>query len=590
MLLSGYTAETLNLERVTARGATFVPKPVTSGQLLVAVQQAQRVATGQPHVTLPSSAKVVSILVVDDDEGIRDLLAFGLRRAGFDVLEAASGEAALGLVEGEAISLVLLDIGLPGISGTDVVRALRARPQTATLPVILMTGSGEVDSLVTGLGAGADDFVAKPVRLDELVARIEAHLRRGAAWSNVVEVELRGRSAVVEGLGHLTLSPAPEEAAETVVAELARRTACDFIAVTQLQRGDRLRELATYSRIAGVRRSGALLSPNLAHDLVAHARQGPWAEDVIAPADQARTTAYAPDDIAISAGAPIYAGNRLVGLLSIGVSGAARPPTPARKAGLLAAAIDYASILSAVGGPALADLRDMAEVRSRLKLILTQEQFNPVFQPIIELGSRAIVGFEALTRFIDGTRPDLRFAEAASVRLGPDYELAAVRAALASATQLPEDVFVSLNVSPDLVLLNGRRLRALLRATPRRIILELTEHIRIDDYAAVLQAIGKLGEVGIAVDDTGAGYASLRHILELHPTFVKLDISLVRGIETDEVRQALASGLDHFALRSGCHLIAEGVETQGEATALQLLGVEFAQGFLFGRPEPIASS
>jgi EAL domain-containing protein (putative c-di-GMP-specific phosphodiesterase class I) len=127
-----------------------------------------------------------------------------------------------------------------------------------------------------------------------------------------------------------------------------------------------------------------------------------------------------------------------------------------------------------------------------------------------------------------------------------------------------------------------------IRATTRQLILELTEHVQIDDYRALREAIGKLGGVGIGVDDTGAGFASLRHILELRPTFVKLDISLVRGIETDEVRQALAAGLDHFALRSGCHLIAEGVESEGEATALQLLGVEFAQGYLFGRPEPIA--
>jgi len=101
-------------------------------------------------------------------------------------------------------------------------------------------------------------------------------------------------------------------------------------------------------------------------------------------------------------------------------------------------------------------------------------------------------------------------------------------------------------------------------------------------------AIGKLGDVGVAVDDAGAGYTSLRHILELRPTFAKLDISLVRGIETDELRQALAAGLDYFALRGGFHLIAEGVESEDEAIALRRLGVEFAQGYLFGRPEPIA--
>jgi EAL domain-containing protein (putative c-di-GMP-specific phosphodiesterase class I)/DNA-binding response OmpR family regulator len=528
------------------------------------------------------------ILVVDDEAATRALVAIALRRAGFDVLEAASGEAALDLIEGPAIGLVVLDMSMPGMSGTDVIRALRERPQTATLPIILLTGKGEEYPLITSLGAGADDYLTKPVRLDELVARIRAHLRRSTAWSNVVEEELLIRSAVVEALGHLTLSPAPEEAAEAAVAELAQRTGCDFIGVSQLVHGDRLRELATYNRIAGVRRGGALLSPNLSRDLVTHARQGPWIQDVVPPTDDVHTVAFAAADIDISAGAPIYVGDKLVGLLVLGVSGEARRPTPARKAGLLAAAIDYASILSVVAGPALADRRDMAEIRSRLEHVLKEREFHPVFQPIVDLGSREIVGYEALTRFTDGTRPDLRFAEAASVGLGPDYELAAIEAALTAASHLPGDAFLTLNVSPGLVLESGRRLRKMIRATSRRLILELTEHVPIDDYAALREAIEKLGDVGIAVDDAGAGYTSLRHILELRPTFAKLDISLVRGIEADELRQALAAGLDYFSMRSGFHLIAEGVESEDEATALRRLGVEFAQGYLFGRPEPIA--
>lgn len=528
------------------------------------------------------------ILVVDDDAATRALVAIALRRAGFAVLEAASGEAALGLIEGAAIGLVVLDMSMPGMSGTDVIRALRERPQMATLPVIILTGKGEEYPLAPGLGAGADDYLTKPVRLDELVARVRAHLRKGVAWSSVVEGELRSRSAVVEALGHLALSPAPEEAAETVVAELARRIACDFIAVLQLARGGRLLELATYNRIAGVRRGGTLLSAHLAQDLVAHASQGPWLEDVVPPTDDVHTAAFASADIGFSTGAPIYAGDRPVGLLVLGVSGEARRLTPARRAGLFAAVIDYASILSVVAGPALADRRGVAETRSRLEHVLTEREFHPVFQPIVDLESREIVGYEALTRFTDGARPDLRFTEAASVGLGPDYELAAIEAALAAASHLPGEAFLTLNVSPRLVLESGRRLRKMIRATSRRLILELTEHVPIDDYAALREAIGKLGDVGIAIDDAGAGYTSMRHILELRPTFAKLDISLVRGIEADELRQALAAGLDYFALRSGFHLIAEGVESEDEATTLRRLGVEFAQGYLFGRPEPIA--
>ncbi len=539
-----------------------------------------------PEVTERSEDPEAPILIVDDDAATRELLGIGLRRAGFDVVEAASGDAALDLIETEHIGLVVLDLSMSGMSGIDVVHALRGLPKTATLPIILLTGKGDDYTLVPSLGSGADDYLTKPVLFDELVARIRAHLRRGAAWSNAVEEELHDRSAVVEALGHMTLSPVPEEAAESVVAELVRRTDCDFIAVSQLVQGDRLRDLATFSRIAGVHGDGELLGPNLSHDLVVRARQGPWIQDVVPPRDDVHTAAFATADLAVSAGGPIFAGDELVGLLTLGVGGGPTP-TPARKARLLAAAIDYASILSIVAGPALASRRDRAGLRARLEEVLAEREFGPVFQPIVELESHAIVGYEALTRFTDGTPPDLRFSEAASVGLGSAYELAAIEAALASASRLPADAFLTLNVSPGVVLENGRQLRKMIRASRRRLILELTEHVPIDDYAALREAIGKLGDVGIAVDDAGAGYTSLRHILELRPTFAKLDISLVRGIEADELRQALAAGLEYFAMKSGFQLIAEGVESAEEASALLRLGVDFAQGYFFARPESI---
>jgi len=540
------------------------------------------------RVSSNSADPEVRILVVEDDSDARSLLAATLRRAGFAVLEAASGEAALTAIEDEDIGLVILDVGLPGISGTDVVHALRERPQTATLPVILLTGNAGEYGLVTGLGAGADDYLEKPFNLNELLARVRASLRRNAAWSSAVEEGLSRRSAVVEALGHLTLSSVPEEAAETVVAELARRTTCDFISVTQLLSGDHLLELATYNRIAGVRRGGALLGPHISRDYIARARQGAWAGEVAPAGEGEHTTSFVTADIDVGAGGPIYAGGQLVGLLRLGARVKGQRPTLPRQASLLAAAIDYASILSAVAGPALADRRDMAEVQSRLKRALAALEFHPVFQPIVDLKSHAIVGFEALTRFTDGIRPDLRFTEAAAAGLGHQYELAAIEAALVAAPKLPEGAFLTLNMSPGLVLEGSRRLRKAIKATARRLILELTEHVSVDDYAALRKAVAALGDVELAVDDAGAGYASLRHILELRPKFTKLDISLVQGIAADKLRQALVVGLVYFARESGCHLIAEGVESEDEATALQQLGVEYAQGYLFGRPEPIA--
>ncbi len=533
-------------------------------------------------MTVPEPSGVV--LVVDDQEDLRRLLVLALRRNGLDVREAPNGEAAMALLETTPVDVLVIDIGLPGMSGIDVVRALRQRSDTATLPILLMTGSGTDVSVIEGLDAGADDFLAKPVRLDELVARVRAHLRSRAAWSGIVEDELRVRANVVGALSRMALSSDPESAAEAVVGELARRTESAFIEVLQLTSGDRLQPLATYGVASGVVRGGPSAEPRRARFLHEKARDGPWVERP----DRTLTDHDSPIwsvGLGLISGAPIYFNQTLVGVLLIGVSAEEASTFHDRPAKLMAAAIDYASILTAVAGSALADRREIGAEEARLQQVLEADAFHVVFQPIVDLETRAIVGYEALTRFGDGTPPDIRFADAARLGLGDDFELAAILKAIDAAVKLPADAFLSLNVSPAVVLVSGERLRAQLERTTRQIVLELTEHAPISDYTDLRQAIERLAPVQVAVDDAGAGYASLRHILELRPAYAKLDISLVRGIDQDELRQAMAAGIQYYALRTGCRLVAEGVETDEEANVLMSLGVDLAQGYLFGRPE-----
>jgi len=122
----------------------------------------------------------------------------------------------------------------------------------------------------------------------------------------------------------------------------------------------------------------------------------------------------------------------------------------------------------------------------------------------------------------------------------------------------------------------------------RPLVLEITEHDVIEDYAALSEAVRALGhDVRLAVDDAGAGVANFGHIIELSPDFVKLDISLVRRVNANMGRQAMVIGMRHFSRTSGCRLVAEGIETEEEAATLRALGVEFGQGYMFGRPEPV---
>ena len=242
---------------------------------------------------------------------------------------------------------------------------------------------------------------------------------------------------------------------------------------------------------------------------------------------------------------------------------------------------------SLVGDQALAKRRHCA-VYDEVRDIIKHRRFTSVFQPMVNLTSGITVGYEALTRFDDARRPDLWFLDAHNVGLGTLLEAVCVEAALEAAQNLDTTTYLSVNFSPNTVL-DGNAKRVV-RGARQRIIIELTEHVPIEDYVAVRAALDEIDDVLVAVDDAGAGYTSLRHILELRPDFVKLDISIVRDIDSNRARQAMAAGICHFAQHDGTMIIAEGIETEAEAQTLRHLGVDFGsqgilgQGFYFAPP------
>jgi EAL domain-containing protein (putative c-di-GMP-specific phosphodiesterase class I) len=228
--------------------------------------------------------------------------------------------------------------------------------------------------------------------------------------------------------------------------------------------------------------------------------------------------------------------------------------------------------------------------RMRIEAVLRGPDLGVVFQPIVELRGGTMIGAEALARFAhEPTRtPDQWFAEAAEVGLGIQLELAAIQAALVELEHLSSATYLSLNASPATVASDD--LVEVLAATPgERLVIEVTEHAPVADYDtlnAKLEVLRARG-VRLAVDDAGAGFASLRHILRLAPDIIKLDITLTRGIDADPVKRALASSLVTFAPEIGASITAEGVETVEELGALRELGVDSAQGYYLARPGPL---
>jgi EAL domain-containing protein (putative c-di-GMP-specific phosphodiesterase class I) len=273
-----------------------------------------------------------------------------------------------------------------------------------------------------------------------------------------------------------------------------------------------------------------------------------------------------------------------VGLL---LAASTAPGYRERVTGWLPLVSDFAGVASALLTPELRAGRVAADERDRLETIIAEHQFISVFQPIVDMESRSVTGYEALTRFGDEPPHDV-FARAAAIGLGVELELACLRSSLEAGAGLPATSWLSLNVSPELVT-NRSSLRDLIEHNGRDLIFEITERMPITDYEGMRKAIESLGpSVQLAIDDAGAGYASLRHIIELRPTVVKLDIGLIRGVDADPARQAMVAGMVHFANEVGCTLVAEGVETVDEAQTLTELGVRMGQGFLFAHPAPVA--
>ncbi|NDW05712.1 sensor domain-containing phosphodiesterase [Jiella pacifica] len=210
-----------------------------------------------------------------------------------------------------------------------------------------------------------------------------------------------------------------------------------------------------------------------------------------------------------------------------------------------------------------------------------------VFQPIVRISDLSVVGVEALSRFWTEPRrgPDVWFETASAIGQGPSLELLAVRKALQAAASLPDHLSVNVNISPS-TMTCGDVADALGGFDPRRIVIELTEHVPIADYAPILRALRPLRKKGIriAIDDAGAGYSSLRHVLVLKPDIIKLDTSMIRTISGDRTRQAMVMALAQFALKTRIRLVAEGVETQAEFETLRKLKVTHGQGYYFAVP------
>ena len=277
------------------------------------------------------------------------------------------------------IDLVLLDSTMPRMSGLEVLAELRRSDATRALPVIFVTGLGDVADRVSGLQAGANDYIVKPVHLDELVARVRATLRGQAAWANALEVELRERAEVAATLAQLRLESTPEATASSICRELARLRDLPLVALISFGPGRKATMLAVEGGPDAPFRPGAPVRAAMAESLRRNAESGPWVD--MDPLLEDPTAAGALDAVGIDGtmNAPLRSHGDLIGLLLVGIRATDRANLREELDRRLPSVIDFAAIASALVGPALQARSADRDARAVLEEIITKRKFTPVF-------------------------------------------------------------------------------------------------------------------------------------------------------------------------------------------------------------------
>lgn len=460
----------------------------------------------------------------------------------------------------------------------------------AAMWAALSSGSSFVGDLTNRRKDGSlfqEEAVISPLRDEAGVitnyVAVKRNVTRERAAEAARERMARERALIAGTLSDLQTLPTPGATAEAICRQVASLAGVATAGLSYFTPEGPAMPLAFVRSDGG---SGPLRRLPLQRSRILRERasEGPWVEAWVRQSWHPYDQLFGELGVGAITFAPVRHGGQLIGIM---VVTSAVVDAVAQLTESLPAILEFAGFAGALVGPAIAELTETGSTRERISEIIRSGAFNPVFQPVVDIATGERVGFEALTRFSNESAPDLVFADARGAGLEAELELATLAAAITQAAALPAGAWVSLNVSPNVVATN-RRLAGLLRRSDRPIVLEITEHVPVRDYAALRAAIGKLRpEVRVAIDDAGAGVANFSHIVELRPAFVKLDIGLVRAIDSDLTRQALIVGLLHFARESRSQTIAEGVETDAELATLRALGVPLAQGYLLGRPAAV---
>lgn len=585
------------------------------------------------------------LLIVDDIADNRTILARRFERRGFDIKEAASGAEALALIETHAFDTVMLDVMMPEMDGTEVLRRIRASHPAALLPVIMVTARTQSDDVVAALQLGANDYVTKPVDFQVALARVNSQIERKRAEIEALRASERLRllnqqleqrvsertRTLLETNLRLESEISQRQQSEAQNQYLARHDALTGLGNRLMFREELDLALALE---AGGGDHVCVLFIDLdgfksVNDALGHAIGDALLKLVAARlrdclGDQDRVARFGGDEFAVmtlceGGVAPALAlAGRIIATLSapaeigghpvhVGASiGVAMAREDCRTPEDLIKAADMAMYRAKSEGHGVWRLFDpamdaAAQARRALELdlrnALVEGELMLFYQPLVSLATNKVSGFEALMRWRHPERGPISPAEFIPVaeELGLIVQLGewALRQACAEAVTWPDEIKIAVNLSP-IQFLRGNLVPSVINAlaasglAPHRLELEITESVMLDKSARNLDTLRQLRELGvrIAMDDFGTGYSSLSYLRSFPFDKIKIDQSFIRDLAEDVESQAIVKAITGLGASFGITTTAEGVETREQFDHLSAQGCIEVQGYLFSMPVP----